>query len=219
MRYAIELTARNAHIRVVIDATPWPRKTAAGQAKEALHSLGQAIAAAIEGAPHIGTPRELVDISPVDHDAGSAGPWNIGPAEAEQPGPEPEKPTAPQVGPRNWESATAAIRAVKLPPGVQLVEDEDRDERALRVRHTPAGRVALFWLAEEPVPDEGRPPMLATIEVNLDLEADEIKERMIVAAEQILERVKQREEPASTGVPDGSPPTEGGDEGGGDETT
>ncbi len=115
MRYAIELTARDLEVRVVVDASRWPTKVARPQAKEALQGLARALSVAIEAAPHVGTPRELVDISPVvgldeaaDRALGAPTP--------------PEREVAPRVGSVTWEAMESYIRAVQLPEGTKLLE-------------------------------------------------------------------------------------------------
>jgi hypothetical protein len=190
MKHAIELTARNTWIRVEIDGGRWPRKTAEAQAKEALAYLGRAIAAAIEGAPQVGVARELVDISPMDHGAESQD--------------RPELPTAPRVGARTWEAVEAAIRAVKLPEGIELKEYEF-DEKQLKVRHTSGAREALFWLTEVVAGEAPHEPEVSVFEINVAFEPDQIEARVLEAAKSLLKKVADRDKP---GVADGSPPTE-----------
>ena len=66
MTHALEFTGRNVHVRVEIDVGKVPPEKREAAALEALESLRPGILAAIEGATHVGTAPELVDISPID---------------------------------------------------------------------------------------------------------------------------------------------------------
>jgi hypothetical protein len=176
MEHSIILTARNTRIRVDIDSTPWPRKRASQMAHEALQALGGGVAAAIEAAPHVGVERALVDVSPVLTSGDGAEP-------------EPETPQAPQVGPRTWESAEGFVKAVELPEGVILVTLDDGFTPMTRI--SDHERKALVFLAEDPPPPESEIES-GSVEIDFDLEVDEIRDRMMGAANAILEAVRLR---------------------------
>lgn len=189
MNYLIELTAKNVQVDVAVDAAGWPRKRAKQQAMEALGYLSDAVKVAIEGAPHVGAARELIDASPVmgmDEEADRT----LGPAEV-------GKPVAAQVGPVTWEAIEIFVKAVKLPEGVALAEAADG---VPTTRLSDTERKALIFVGEDRAGGGTHAPEIATVEVDFDLEPDEIAARMLTAANQVLEAVKLRDAPATEGT-------------------
>jgi hypothetical protein len=206
MRYGIVLTAKDLQVHVIVATSRWPRKLAKQQAQEALAYLGGAVRVAIEGAPHVGTPRGLIDVSSVvGLDAA---------ADRELGAPRPQ---GEQVGSVSWEAMESFIKAVELPPGTKLIVDVAdgrgalKVRSALKVRRGATGQVALAWVAEDRIPaPEGDVPLeVATFEISFQLDPEQIKERVLLAADTVLFHVKQRDGTLSPGVPDTPDPGEG----------
>jgi hypothetical protein len=179
--YAIELKAGGVNVRVEVDESQWPQKRAAARAREALTALSRFVAVAMEQAPHVGVARELVEVSPVSWSGKSLGRL-IREIAA------PERETAPQVGGRTQEAVENAVLGTKLPRGVRLVRNSEGDPQS---RVSPSGGKILYFLVEDRHHREGARVPMGSLSVDLEMDAEEIKARVLETARALLKQIKR----------------------------
>ena len=182
MKYSIVLTGPNVRARIHIDAAQWPRKEAAAMAQAALRHIVEGVAVAIEGAPHVGTPRALVSIGPLLTSGDEAGPHHK---------------TAPVVGGPTWEAVEAILRGVKVPKGVSLVEEDG----GLRWRHGQE-KGALAFYAEDRAPDPDNLEdvlLVGTVNLQLGMSPKQIRRVAHAVAKELARKIADRDSPPSGG--------------------
>ena len=162
------------------------------QATEALAVIVAGVRRAIELAPHVGCPADQVKVKM-------------------EPDPVPEEepaPTAPRVdGDRmTLESMEALVRSMELPKGTRLLQDGTD----LKLRHGAMGSSVLCFVAEDRIEAADRPdhPIeVASVELVFSHKPEQIKDRILHAACQVLRAVEKREEDRPLAPPEGTPPT------------
>ena len=221
MKFLIEVTSKNVQIGVVVDASSWPRKTSRGMAEEALVYLSKAIPVALEGAPHVGKERHLIDVSPIGGLDSEADGVLGGPVE-------PDACLHPsfEAVPINEEDEAAGFRSRCTDCGAFIKREPEKKPVAPRVggltweavelllrslvlppgtkllaeiRQTPSGKSKLCFVGEDRDLTDGSGPDLkvCTVGVDLSLDSDEIEDRVLEAAEHLLREVALRDGPVT----------------------